>query len=105
MNTQNTAVPSKLFQLNWQYLSLSLSLSLSFSEWLMIARLLAPVLLTHPLAFLAAHCSQRVCSYVCDALHTCAQMTIDPKTHKPAVWPNHTHKLEPGMLCVYHMHV
>eukprot|EP01051_Picozoa_sp_SAG22_P007889 SAG22_NODE_573_length_8999_cov_9.592921_4_plen_266_part_00 len=31
----------------------------------------------------------------CDALHTCAQMMLDPSTHKPAVWPNGTHKLAP----------
>ena len=31
----------------------------------------------------------------CDALHICAQMTIDPHTHKPAEFPNHTMHLAP----------
>ena len=31
----------------------------------------------------------------CDALHTCAEMMIDPKTHKPAEFPNHTMHLQP----------
>jgi hypothetical protein len=32
---------------------------------------------------------------ICDALHTCAQMMIDPATRKPVTWPNHTHRMEP----------
>jgi hypothetical protein len=31
----------------------------------------------------------------CDALHTCAEMMIDPKTHKQAEFPNHTMHLQP----------
>jgi hypothetical protein len=31
----------------------------------------------------------------CDALHICAQMQIDPKTHKPAEFPNHTMHMQP----------
>ena len=31
----------------------------------------------------------------CDALHICAQEMIDPKTGKPAEYPNHTMHLQP----------